>query len=86
MLGSNLFHSLILKGKKEFRNRSVLQYKALSQPGLQWEFIIVILVHRGKLVVLLIKPYANNKVISAIFCLSKIQGLIPDTISFLRFL
>ena len=28
--GSNLFHSLILKGKKEFPNRSALKYKALE--------------------------------------------------------
>ena len=42
--------------------------------------------HRGNSVALWIKPYANNKGVSAIFGLSKIQGLIPDTIPLFRFL
>ena len=37
---SDLFQSLILKAKKEFPKRSVLQYKALQQSGLRWEFMI----------------------------------------------
>ena len=67
-----------MKGKEKFRNRSVLQYKALSQPGLRCEFLIGGI--SSKWAVLWIKPHANKKVVSSIFGLSKIQGIIPDTI------
>ena len=47
---------------------------------------LVVLVHRGKWVVLRIQFHANNKVASAFFCPLKMQDLIPDKVFLYRWL
>ena len=63
ILGSNLFHLLILKGKKSFEIDLFYIGKLCNNHDFDGSLGLAVLVHRGKWTVLWIKPYAKNKVV-----------------------